>query len=156
MRLLNISVTSMLAVATAIAIATPAYAAKSVGDVSSQTGETYVAVAEGTVQSDKTDLGQSSDTGVASDAADEVATGKNAAPIDRENAEFIAAQQDKITWDDDNGLSRDGAYSSLTTKDLSALDHVTKNLDNLVGNVVKTAIDEKKVDKSTVDKVIDE
>lgn len=164
--------------------------------VDSETGETYVAVAAGTVSANTNTPADetASNTGdtekqvliaasqqLSLDSRDEVkgleskvaiidpeklvkqtspeiieAIVKDKADIDRENAEFIAAQKDKIAKGEDTGISRGAADSSLTTKDLDALDKVTKNLDNLVGNVVKQAIADKKVDKAAIDKVIED
>jgi hypothetical protein len=152
MRLLKISVTSMLAVATAVAIATPAYATKSPVNVSSQTGETYVAVAGG-AQSGKGDPGLYPDADVVSDTVDDGFSYKKAPNVDRENAEFIAEQKDKVARDDYSGVSRDDANSSLTTKDGDALDKVSKDLDNLIGNVVNNATEDRKADKYTIDEV---
>jgi hypothetical protein len=154
MRPLNISVTSMLAVAAAVAIATPAYATKSPIDVSSRTGNTYVAGAGATTKSGKADIGVA--TEVVSGPADEAVTVGKAPRIDQENARFIAAQKEKIALGETTGVSRGDGDSSLSTKDLDALDKTTKKLDNLIGNVVGTAIDEDKVDKHTIDTVAGE
>ncbi|MEQ4482963.1 FecR domain-containing protein [Cohnella silvisoli] len=81
---------------------------------------------------------------------------KDKASIDQENAEFIASQKDKIAKGADTALSRDGATSSLSTSDQDTLDKVSKNLDNLIGNVVKTAVDTNKVDKGKIEKTIEE
>jgi hypothetical protein len=76
--------------------------------------------------------------------------------IDQENAEFIASQKDKIGKKENTDISRGDANSSLKTSDLGALDKVSKNLDNLIGNVVKSAIDSNKVDKDKINKIIDD
>jgi hypothetical protein len=122
MRLLKTSVLATLAIATAVAIATPAYAAKSLDDAAP-------------------------DTGIVAVETDEAVVLKTAPEIDRENAEFIADQRSAITRGDSTELSREDDLSSLTIKDLGALDRVSANLDNRVGNVVKTAIEERKVSK---------
>jgi hypothetical protein len=127
MRLLKISATSMLAVAAAVAIAAPAYATKSLPDVTSQTGNTYVTPAAGTTESYPTD---------------EVSTLKK--DVDRENAMFIAEQKSVVTKGDSTAISEAGALSSLAIEDRDNLDAVSKNLDNLTGNVVMTTIEEKK------------
>ncbi|WP_162463206.1 chitobiase/beta-hexosaminidase C-terminal domain-containing protein [Paenibacillus psychroresistens] len=160
-------------------------------NVDSETGETYVAVAAGTVSAKTNSEDATEDEGkeiliapsqqLSLDSRDEVtdledkvaiidpeklvsetpseiieAIIKDKADIDRENAEFIAAQKEKIANGDPTGIARDGAGSSLDTKDQSELDKVAKNLDNLIGNVAKTAIEEKKVDKEKIDKIIEE
>jgi len=127
MRLLKTPVTAMLAIAAAVAIATPAYAAKGADDVAPNTGESHAA-----------------ERYPAPDEADAV---KKAPEIDRENAGFIADQISAIARGDNTELSRDDASSSLTVKDRGDLDRVSANLDNLVGNVTKASIDEPKGSK---------
>ncbi|MDB5056303.1 MAG: FecR protein, partial [Bacilli bacterium] len=168
-------------------------------NVNPETGETYVAVAAGTVSADtntKKDINSNGNTNNTSsnntvliapsqqlslDSRTEVndleskvaiidpdklvstssakiieAIVKDKQNIDQENAEFIASQKDKIDKKENTDISRGDANSSLTTSDLSALDKVSKNLDNLIGNVVKSAIDSNKVDKDQINKVIDD
>ncbi|CAK4820299.1 unnamed protein product [Aphanomyces euteiches] len=160
--------------------------------VDSESGETYVAVAAGTVSA-KTNNEESPDPSkndeiliapsqqLSLDSREEVsdletkvgiidpkdlvggtsseiieAIVKDKADIDRENAEFIAAQKEKLDKGDPTGISRGGADSSLNPKDQSELDKIAKNLDNLIGNVVNTALEEKKVDKDKIDKIIED
>lgn len=72
----------------------------------------------------------------------------NKAEIDKENDEFIAKKakelaEGKVT-DDEN----------LVVKSKEELDKVKQNFDNLIGNIAKKALDEKKFDQSSMDKVI--
>jgi hypothetical protein len=76
--------------------------------------------------------------------------------IDEENAAFIADQKEKIGKGENTNISRGEANSSLTTNDLAALDKVAQNLNNLIGNVVNQAIEDKKVDRDAINKIIDE
>lgn len=78
---------------------------------------------------------------------------KDKQDIDRENAEFIADQKEKLGKGDPSAKPDTG---SLHIKDQSDLDKVQKNLDNLIGNIVKTAIDTNKVEKVEIDKVIEQ
>jgi hypothetical protein len=159
--------------------------------VNSETGETYVAVAAGSVAAKTNDesgdnnknnkvliapsqqLSLDSRTevndletkvglidpeklvsGTSSEIIEAIVKDKQA--IDKENAEFIASQKDKIDKGQNTVISRGDADSSLAVKDFIALDKVTKNLDNLIGNVVNKAIEDKKVDRDLINKVIDE
>jgi hypothetical protein len=166
-------------------------------NVNSETGETYVAVAAGTVSaktSTENDNNNNINTGsskkmvliaasqqLSLDSRTEVnnletkveiidtkklvsgtsseiinAIVKDKQDIDRENAEFVKAQKDKIDKGQNTDISNGDANSSLTTKDQSVLDKVTQNLDNLIGNVVKSAIDSNKVNKDQINKIIEE
>jgi hypothetical protein len=166
-------------------------------NVNSETGETYVAVAAGTVAAKTNDESNANSNSTSStknkeiliapsqqlslDSRSEVdnletkvdlidpaklvsgtsseiieAIVKDKQSIDEENAAFIASQKEKIAKGDVTGISRGEADSSLSIKDLSALDKVTKNLDNLIGNVVNKAIEDKKVDKEQINKIIDD
>ncbi|WP_409345770.1 fibronectin type III domain-containing protein [Paenibacillus sp. MBLB4367] len=75
---------------------------------------------------------------------------KNKADIDRENDEFI--QKKKKELEQGTSGSDDG---SLIIKDQNELDKVNKNLNNLIGNVIKSAIQNGKVDKEELQKRID-
>jgi hypothetical protein len=75
---------------------------------------------------------------------------KNKQSIDDENAQFIEDQKKKL----EQGQKDDN--SNFSIKDLNELNKITKNLDNLVGNIVITAIDNKVIDKDKIQKVIDE
>jgi hypothetical protein len=81
---------------------------------------------------------------------------KDKQSIDKENADFVAAQKDKIAKGEKTGISRGTADSSLNTNDQAELDKVTQNLDNLIGNVVKTAIEDNKVNKDEINKIIED
>jgi hypothetical protein len=171
---------------------------KVITSVNSETGETYVAVAAGTVSAQTNDESQENNSGDKSgtknkkiliaasqqlslDSRSEVddlenkvaiidpqklvketsseiiqAIVKDKKSIDEENAAFIADQKDKIAKGENTDISRGDADSSLTTKDLTALDKVTQNLNNLIGNVVNQAIEDKKVDKDAINKIIDD
>ncbi|WP_438448616.1 FecR domain-containing protein [Gorillibacterium sp. sgz5001074] len=71
---------------------------------------------------------------------------KNKAEIDKENAEFLEKQKQQL----EQNVHRP-AGSTLLIKDQSDLDKIGKNLDNLVGNLAKAAIDEKKIQQKTID-----
>lgn len=75
----------------------------------------------------------------------------NKAEIDKENDEFIAKKQKEIA---DGTITND--KNSLSIKNQSDLDKVKQNLDNLIGNVAKQAIADKKLDQKTVDAIIAE
>lgn len=75
----------------------------------------------------------------------------NKAEIDKENDEFIAKKQKEI----DAGLVV-GDQTSLSIKNQSDLDKVKHNLDNIIGNIAKTALAENKVDKDSLNIVIEE
>ncbi|WP_235550495.1 FecR family protein [Paenibacillus sp. Soil750] len=75
----------------------------------------------------------------------------NKAEIDKENDEFIAKKQKEIA---DGSFT--GDKNTLSIKNQSDLDKVKQNLDNLIGNVAKQAIADKKLDQKTVDAIIAE
>ncbi|MGO4495966.1 FecR domain-containing protein [Paenibacillus sp. 2RAB27] len=75
----------------------------------------------------------------------------NKAEIDKENDEFIAKKQKEIA---DGTFT--GDKNSLSIKNQSDLDKVKQNLENLIGNVAKQAIADKKLDQKTVDAIIAE
>jgi hypothetical protein len=75
----------------------------------------------------------------------------NKAEIDKENDEFIAKKQKEIA---DGTFT--GDKNSLSIKNQTDLDKVKQNLDNLIGNVAKQAIADKKLDQKTVDAIIAE
>ncbi len=72
----------------------------------------------------------------------------NKAEIDKENEEFIAKKATELAegnvTDDEN----------LVIKSTDELDKVKQNFDNLIGNIAKKALAEKKLDQSSMDKVI--
>ncbi|MBP1989241.1 FecR family protein [Paenibacillus eucommiae] len=153
------------------------------------TGQTYVSVAAGkvetTVQNDNQDDEQQSDSvtilnpsqQISLDSRDEVndlelkvsivdvndlisqvsssiieAIIRDKASIDLENEEFIALMKKKIA----EGAIGELGDSTLVIKDQAELDRVKANLDNLIGNIVKAAIADKKVDKQAIDKIIED
>ncbi|MDQ0897257.1 FecR domain-containing protein [Paenibacillus sp. V4I7] len=74
----------------------------------------------------------------------------NKAEIDKENDAFIAKKKKEI---------EDGKFvddTSLTVKDQAGLDKVKQNLDNLIGNIAKKALTENKVDKESLNKIIEQ
>ncbi|GGI45409.1 hypothetical protein GCM10008018_11930 [Paenibacillus marchantiophytorum] len=76
---------------------------------------------------------------------------KSKAAIDKENDAFIAKKSKEIA---------DGKFvddqTSLVIKDQAELDKVKQNLDNLIGNIAKKAVADKKIDKDDMNKIIDE
>ncbi|MEC0267464.1 FecR family protein [Paenibacillus anseongense] len=74
----------------------------------------------------------------------------NKAEIDKENEDFIAKKAKELAegnvTDDEN----------LVVKSTDELDKVKQNFDNLIGNIAKKALAEKKLDQSAMDKVIAE
>lgn len=75
----------------------------------------------------------------------------NKAEIDKENDEFIAKKKKEL----ENGKLVDDR-TSLSVKDQAELDKVKQNFDHLIGNIAKKALVDKKIDKSSMDKVIEE
>lgn len=74
----------------------------------------------------------------------------NKAEIDKENDAFIAKKKKEI---------EDGKFvddTSLTVRDQAELDKVKQNLDNLIGNIAKKALSENKVDKESLNKIIEQ
>lgn len=71
--------------------------------------------------------------------------------IDKENEAFIAKKKKEIQ----EGLIVDDK-TSLNIKNLSDLDKVKQNLENLIGNVAKEALAENKLDQKELDKIIEE
>ncbi|TXK86031.1 FecR domain-containing protein [Paenibacillus sp. N3.4] len=76
---------------------------------------------------------------------------RNKAEIDKENEEFIAKKAKEMA----NGVTTDG-QTSLVLKDQAELANVKQNLENLIGNIAKTAVADKKIDKDLMDKIIAE
>ncbi|SDO27687.1 FecR family protein [Paenibacillus sp. yr247] len=76
---------------------------------------------------------------------------KNKADIDKENDEFIAKKKKEIA---DGKVVED--QTSLVVKNQAELDKVQQNLDNLIGNIAKKALENNKIDKSSMDKLIEE
>jgi hypothetical protein len=76
---------------------------------------------------------------------------KNKADIDKENAEFLEKQKQVLQQGAEKPKD-----SILTIKDQNELDRVAKNLDHIVGNVAKQAIEEKKLEQKQVEKLADE
>ncbi|WP_246239443.1 FecR family protein [Paenibacillus anseongensis] len=72
----------------------------------------------------------------------------NKAEIDKENEGFIAKKAKELAegnvTDDEN----------LVVKNTDELEKVKQNFDNLIGNIAKKALGEKKLDQSSMDKVI--
>ncbi|WP_261301868.1 FecR domain-containing protein [Paenibacillus andongensis] len=75
----------------------------------------------------------------------------NKAEIDKENEEFIAKKKKEI---EDGKLVDD--KTSLSVKNQAELDKVKQNLDNLIGNIAKQALAENKVDKESLNKIIEQ
>ncbi|CAN7646101.1 FecR family protein [Paenibacillus sp. LjRoot153] len=73
----------------------------------------------------------------------------NKAEIDKENDEFIEKKQKEIAA---GTLTND--QTSLSIKSQTDLDKVKQNLENLIGNIAKQAIADKKLDQKTVDAII--
>lgn len=76
---------------------------------------------------------------------------KNKAEIDKENAEFLEKQKQALL----NGAAKP-PEGTLLIKDNTDLARVQKNLDNLVGNVAKQAVDEKKIEQKRAEQLADE
>jgi hypothetical protein len=76
---------------------------------------------------------------------------QNKASIDKENAEFIDRKKQEIA----NGTSIASGNSTFVVKNLEELNKVIVNLNNLVGNIAKSAADTNKVDKESLDKLIE-
>ncbi|BFT70556.1 hypothetical protein PAENIP36_19980 [Paenibacillus sp. P36] len=74
----------------------------------------------------------------------------NKAEIDKENEEFIAKKAKELA---EGNVTDDG---NLVVKSTDELDKVKQNFDNLIGNIAKKALAEKKLDQSAMDKVIAE
>ncbi|MDR6878906.1 FecR domain-containing protein [Bacillus sp. 3255] len=74
----------------------------------------------------------------------------NKAEIDKENDEFIEKKKQELSQ---GIVTEDG---NLVIKSLEELNKVQQNFDNLVGNIAKKALSENKIDKSDMDKVINE
>jgi hypothetical protein len=77
---------------------------------------------------------------------------QNKESIDKENAEFIARAKNDL----ENGKIFTNANSTFVVKSIEELNKVIVNLNNLVGNIAKTAVDTNKVDKATMDKTIED
>ncbi|WP_171690031.1 FecR family protein [Paenibacillus germinis] len=75
----------------------------------------------------------------------------NKAEIDKENEEFFAKKKKEI---EEGKLVDD--KTSLYVKDQAELDKVKQNLDNLIGNIAKKALTENKVDKESLNKLIEQ
>ncbi|WP_171683600.1 FecR family protein [Paenibacillus planticolens] len=74
----------------------------------------------------------------------------NKAEIDKENDEFIAKKAKELV----EGKVTDD--SNLVIKSKEDLDKVKQNFDNLIGNVAKKALADNKIDRSAMDKLINE
>jgi hypothetical protein len=74
---------------------------------------------------------------------------KNKAEIDQENREFLERQKQEL----ENRVKQDPTVSQ-TLKTRDDLDTIQRNLDNLVGNIAKEAIAQKKIDQKLVDNLI--
>ncbi|MBP1963439.1 FecR family protein [Paenibacillus aceris] len=75
---------------------------------------------------------------------------RNKAEIDKENDEFIAQKEKELAA----GQVTDDP--TLFVKSKEELDKVKQNFDNLVGNIAKKALTENKIDRLSMDKLIDE
>lgn len=73
----------------------------------------------------------------------------NKAEIDKENEEFIAKKKKELV---DGKVVDD--QTSLTIKSLTELDKVSQNLGNLIGNIAKQALEDKKLSKEEIDTAI--
>jgi hypothetical protein len=75
---------------------------------------------------------------------------KNKAEIDKENKEFIDKKSAELIEKNktDNGIS------TLTIKDVAELNKVSKNLDNIVGNIAKAALEQNKIDRARLSELI--
>ncbi len=75
---------------------------------------------------------------------------QNSAQIQQENEEMKRKLQEQLdTQKKDNN-------ANLQINNQETLDKIAGNLDNLVGNIVKQAVDAKKLDKAAADKLIEE
>ncbi|SFL27454.1 FecR family protein [Paenibacillus sp. 1_12] len=77
---------------------------------------------------------------------------KNKAEIDKENAEFIEKKKAEIAENN----KADTGNSALTIKDIETLNKISKNLDNLIGNIIKAALDQKKIDPNKMNQIVAE
>jgi hypothetical protein len=77
---------------------------------------------------------------------------ENKVAIDKENVEFIERIKNEI----ENGTIGNNANSTFVVKDINELNKVITNLNNLIGNIVKTALDTNKVEKAVIAKVIED
>jgi hypothetical protein len=75
---------------------------------------------------------------------------RNKQAIDEENEKFVQDQKEQL----EQGGQPD-AKSTLSIKDAADLDKVTQNLNNLIGNIAKSAVDSKKVEQAIIQKIID-
>ncbi|RTE09517.1 FecR family protein, partial [Paenibacillus whitsoniae] len=75
---------------------------------------------------------------------------KNKAEIDKENDEFIAQKQKELN---EGKTTKDN--TSLTVNSQADLDKVKKNLDNLVGNIAKEALNEQKFNQDAMNKIVE-
>nr|WP_279590361.1 stalk domain-containing protein [Paenibacillus lupini] len=77
---------------------------------------------------------------------------KNKADIDKENNEFL--EKAKKNLSSGGTTPADPNLPNLKTQD--DLDKVQKNLDQLIGNIAKEALDNKKLEQEVLDKIIEE
>jgi hypothetical protein len=75
---------------------------------------------------------------------------KNAAQIQQENEEMKRKLQDQLA-----NQTMDG-NANLKIDNQDTLNKITNNLDNLIGNIVKQAVDSKKIEKAAADKLIED
>lgn len=75
---------------------------------------------------------------------------RNKAEIDKENDQFIMQKVKELAA----GQVTD--EPNLVVKNKEELDKVKQNFDNLVGNIAKKALAENKIDRSSMDKLVDE
>ena len=73
----------------------------------------------------------------------------NKAEIDKENDEFIAKKKKEL-----EGGNVVDDQTSLKIKSLSELGKVSQNLENLIGNIAKQALEDKKLSKELIDKIV--
>ncbi|RKP54317.1 hypothetical protein D7Z26_13215 [Cohnella endophytica] len=76
---------------------------------------------------------------------------KSKAAIDKENEDFINKQKQLL----ENGGQAE-TNTTLDIKTLSDLERISRNLDNLISNLVKKAIDNNIVNKDAIKKIVDE
>ncbi|WP_240419029.1 FecR family protein [Paenibacillus periandrae] len=77
---------------------------------------------------------------------------KNKAEIDKENAEFIEKKKAEIAEKN----KADTGNSALTINDIETLNKISKNLDNIIGNIVKAALEQKKIDPDKMNQIVAE
>jgi hypothetical protein len=77
---------------------------------------------------------------------------KNKAEIDAENKQFLDNKKAEIA---ENNKANTG-NSALTINDIETLNKISKNLDNIIGNIAKQALEQKKIDPERMNQIISE